>query len=156
MTLKRLVILFCFSVPCLAMPGCGGGGDPRHKDLVPASGTVFYKGDAVEGATIIFHHDDASQQGGSTISEAGGKFALRTFSGLGALPGNYKVTVAKDEVLNPLSPEETERLEREGKDIPPTQVKSLLPQKYRGKASTPLDITIPAGGNKDIKLELAD
>ena len=156
MTLTRFVILFCFSALCLVMTGCGAGSDPRHKDLVPASGTVSYKGEPVEGATIIFYHEDASIQGGSTISEADGKFALRTFSGLGALPGNYKVTVVKEEVLNPLSPEEIERLEREDKVPPPLQIKSHLPQKYRLKTSTPLDITIPAGGNKEIKLELTD
>jgi hypothetical protein len=69
---------------------------------------------------------------------------------------NYKVTVVKEEILNPITPEELERLEREGKDIPPVETKSHLPQKYRLKASTTLDVTIPDKGDKEIKLELTD
>lgn len=160
MTFKQsfsLFVVWCLLVLPLVMTGCGGSKDPRHKDLVPASGTVFYNGTPVDGATIIFHHEDSSKQGGSAMSEANGTFALRTFDGLGTYPGNYTVTVSKDKILNQLSDEEYQRLDAEGKEAPPLRTESLVPKKYRMKTSSDIKVEIPAqGGNKELKIELVD
>jgi len=136
--------------------GCGAPKDTRHKDLAPATGTVLYKGAPVGEATLVFHNDDTSKQGGSAITEADGTFTLRTFGGEGTYPGSYTVTVIKDKIVNPISEEELLRLEREGKDIPETKTEALLPRKYRLKTTSDIKITIPAGGDKNLKIELAD
>jgi len=156
MTFKQFLIPFCISLSLLVILGCGGSSDPRHKDLVPASGTVFYKGEPIGGATIIFHHEDSSKQGGSTMSEENGTFTLRTFAGLGTYPGNYTVTVSKDKVTYSISEEEIARLEQEGKDVPSPTVESLLPRKYRTKTTSDLKFTIPEKGDKELKIELTD
>ena len=156
MTFKQFIIPFCFSLSFLVILGCGGASDPRHKDLVPASGTLFYKGEPLGGATIIFHNEDSSKQGGSTMSETNGTFSLRTYAGSGTYPGDYTVTVSKEEILNPISPEEVERLEAEGKEVPTQQTRSLLPAKYRAKTTSDLKFTIPAGGDRNLRIELTD
>jgi hypothetical protein len=156
MTFKQPVIFFCLSLSLLLLLGCGAPKDARHKDLAPASGIVLYKGAPVGGATLVFHNEDSTRQGGSAIAEADGEFTLRTFGGEGTFPGNYTVTVIKDRIVNPISDEELLRLEREGKDLPETKTESLLPAKYRLKTTSPLKITIPAGGDKNLKIELAD
>jgi len=154
-SISSFVVLYLFAL-LIVTAGCGGAKDPRHKDLVPASGTVFYKGEPVDGATLIFHNEDSSKQGGSTMSEADGTFALRTFGGLGTYPGSYTVTVSKDKVTYPISEEEMSRREMAGEDIPPPKVESLLPKKYRGASTSDIKISIPAGGDKSLKIELAD
>src|SRR5688500_11876299 len=66
------------------------------------SGTVLYKGQPVEGATVIFHPQGAAATArpAQGKSESGGHFTLTTYFGpsdqpAGALPGDYKVTVSK-------------------------------------------------------------
>jgi len=144
------------SLSCFAIAGCGGDSDPRHKDLVPASGTLFYKGEPVGGASIVFHHEDSSKQGGGATSLEDGTFSLRTFNGEGTYPGNYKVTAIKDNVVSLVSDEELLRLEREGKDIPGAKIEQLLPAKYRLRTSTDIEIAIPAAGDKNLTIELTD
>jgi len=147
--------LLCLSVSLFVFSGCGTS-DPRHKDLVPASGTVTYKGNPVDGAVITFFHEDPAKQGGGAISEADGTFTLKTYSGNGTHPGTYTVTVLKDNVVYPISDEEILRLEQEGKSIPEPTIEMLLPKKYRLKTTSDITITISPKGDKNLKIELVD
>lgn len=131
--------------------------DPRQKDLVPAAGKIFYKGEPVEGASIVFLNENKEKQGGSALSGPGGAFVLSTYGPAdGTLPGKYRVTVSKSEYVSAVSDDEMLRLEREGKDVPGGTTKHYVPEKYGDRTKTPLEIEIPPQGNKEIKLELTD
>ena len=149
------VVLSGFSALLLALSGCGES-DPRHKELVPASGTIYYNGNPIDEAAIVFLHEDPTKQGGAAFYHSDGTFTLRTFGGNGTYPGNYLVTVIKDKIISSLSEEEIARRERESKDVPSPVVKSQLPQKYREKGTTDLTITIPPQGDKNLRIELSD
>jgi hypothetical protein len=118
--------------------------------MANVAGTVLYKNQPVDGATVIFH----SKGEGPAAKPAQGKtnrsghFTLSTNLGpteqeAGALPGNYTVTVTKiDEPQGAYDPL---------KDPP---LKSHLPAKYGTALTSPLAVTIKAGSNRpELKLE---
>ncbi|MCA9132245.1 MAG: carboxypeptidase regulatory-like domain-containing protein [Planctomycetales bacterium] len=84
-----------------------GCGEPqRGPKLVPASGSITYQGEPVEGATIVFLPQDHGFAA-VTTSDDEGNFSLRTPQASpsdGAAPGAYKVTIRK----NYMTPEDRE------------------------------------------------
>ena len=144
------VVLTCLVAALSA--GCGGGEDKWSKERpkpVPAAGTVLYKNQPVEGATVTFvPQGDAQAAIGQT--DAGGKFQLQTYQpGDGAVPGEYKVTVRKVEVAAEAR-EETNVF-----DTKPIEERSLLPQRYGKADKTDLTASVKEGEN-DFKFELKD
>jgi hypothetical protein len=133
-------------ISALGTAGCSGG-----HGTASISGTVRYKDQPVEGATIIFHPqgDAATSKPAQGKSDSGGKFSVTTYFGpadqaSGAMPGDYKVTVTKiDEPQGAFDPH---------KDPPP---KNHLPVKYMTPAKTPLNVTIKSSVN-DVELKLQD
>jgi hypothetical protein len=128
-----------------ALLGCSGG-----HGTASVAGTVLYKNQPVEGATVIFHPqgDSTTARPAQVKSTSGGQFTLTTYFGpadqpAGALPGDYKVTVSKiDEPQGAFDPH---------KDPPP---KNHLPIKYMTPQQSPLAATIKAGSNHlELKLE---
>lgn len=114
------------------------------------SGTVLYKNQPVDGATVIFHpqSQDAKAKPAQGLSKSGGKFTVTTYFGPseqepGALPGDYKVTVTKiDEPQGAYDPH---------KDPP---LKNHVPPKYSTPQNSPLTAAIKAGSNRlEFKLE---
>lgn len=85
-----MVIISCFA---LGLTGCGGAAERP----VPVAGKVLLGGKAVEGAVVTFH----SKGGGRSASgrtDAEGNFKLTTIkTDDGAPPGEYTVTIAKQE-----------------------------------------------------------
>lgn len=136
--------------------GCGQGSSVDHPTTYPVTGTVTYEGAPVEGATVTFRPTTGNQAAfGNT--DASGKYSLTTFvSGDGALPGDYKVKIAKYEVQESTS-------SGEGDDyVPPEELpegastgpKNLLPEKYNNDATSGLTATVTEGDNMvDFKLE---
>ena len=125
--------LFIFSIV-----GCGGPG------AVPAGGTVTHKDKPVADATVIFTPvgggADAMIATGTT--DAQGAFTLTTKTpGDGAVPGNYTASV---------SPKLEEKPEGDYSAPPPPP----FPAKYTDPTGSDLKVTIPAGGDKQIKLDL--
>jgi len=75
----------------------------------------------------------------------------------GAVPGTYKVTVEKNlEVSGGSAPSALDA--HDAADLAARQgtTKSLIPVKYTKPESSPLTVEIPAGGNRDIKLDVLD
>lgn len=114
------------------------------------TGTVHYKNQPVEGATVVLHPqgDPATQKPAQGKSDGGGQFTVTTYFGpddqpAGALPGEYKVTVTKiDEPVGAFDPH---------KDPPP---KNHLPTKYMTPQQSPLSVSIKPGTNRpELKLE---
>jgi len=155
--------------------GCGSKG--AKLSTVPAGGTILYKGQPVEGASVSFtpaNPESGKAAGGTT--DAAGKFTLQTFAGgstmaPGALAGEYNVTVAKSSgaVAKPaevpqfgkvMSEEEIEKQKefaKDLKDVPPSEPQAfVLPAKYANPKTTTLKATVPAGGKNDFSFDLND
>src|SRR6266850_685052 len=118
--------LLRFSIALLLLAGCSGG----HGTAV-VSGTVLYKSQPVEGATVNFlpkgEGPNAKPAHGKTDSS--GRFTLTTYFGPTEQPGAYDPH----------------------KDPP---LKNHLPLKYSTPQQTPLTATIKPGANRpEFKLD---
>jgi len=125
--------------------GCSGA-----HGTASVSGTVTYKGQPVDGATVILHPkaEDPTAKPSQGKTDSGGRFTVTTYFGpgeqpTGAMPGEYAVTVTKiDEPQGAFDPH---------KDPPP---KNHLPARYSTPQQSPLTVTIKAGANRpELKLE---
>ena len=114
------------------------------------SGTVTYKNQPVDGATVIFHPkgEGPTAKPAQGKTDGGGHFTVTTYFGpdehpTGALPGDYAVTVTKiDEPQGAFDPH---------KDPPP---KNHLPVRYSTPQQSPLTVTIKLGSNRpELNLE---
>ena len=138
--------------------GCGSEKDPRARHLVPARGTITIDGAPLGGATIIFAPTENNQFSvqSATMSDQNGRFELTTFlPGDGIHPGNYNVTVFKDETFNSVSDEEIARMEASGRGVSYDIItRSLIPTRYNSSETSGLTIEIPARGNRNISISL--
>ncbi len=127
--------------------------DPNRPKTVPVSGTVTYKGQPVEGATITFV-STAGKRGAVATTDAAGHFTMTTFEPKdGAIPGTYQVSIQKTVLEGAPAEEATGK----GGEEPPAGVaKDLLPAKYKNAATSGLTVEIKEGGTKDLKFELTD
>jgi len=144
----------------IASMGCGGRNESK--------GRVTLDGSPVAGAGLFFYPVTAGQGvicTGSSDSE--GMFSVTPTTGQVVTPGEYTVTVTKTEMSGsvgdtPLSPDndgESDAQERrrvkgmvEGK--PPPVERNVLPDVYGDAKTSPLKVTIPSGGDKNLKIEL--
>ena len=130
-----------------AAVGCG----PSGPSTTGVSGTVTYRGEAVEGATVSFTPVSEGGQSAVGTTDAAGHYELTTFErGDGALAGDYKVRVFKydsaakgpEEVVadeDYVPPSETDR--------PPPAPKHVLPEDYAYDSRTPLQFTVEPGSD---------
>jgi hypothetical protein len=134
-----------FVIPLMFAVGCTQG-----HGTASVAGTVLYRNQPVDGATIIFHPQahDATAKPAQGRTDGSGRFTLTTYFGptdqpAGALPGDYKVTITKiDEPAGAYDPH---------KDPP---LKNHLPVKYSTSQQSPLSVTIKSGSNRpEFKLE---
>jgi Carboxypeptidase regulatory-like domain len=127
---------------CAALAaGCGG---PVHVE-----GKVVRDGKPLAGATVIFLPVGEGQEAGDVTDKEGG-FRLKNPQKEGVLPGEYLVTVSKK--VWPPGMKEPGPHEL---SIPlVAKMKESLPEKYTLKEKTPLKITVPRGGTKDLVLEI--
>ena len=137
--------VFCFLI------GCGGGGT-NLSGLAPCSGTVMLKGTPVEGASIVFI-PKSGQRAAAATTDAQGRFTVTTLNPQdGIAPGEYVVTVSKKEFYGPeLPPQKDEFGEMYNPQRPQ---KNTLPDQYASAERTPLTVTIPSGGNKNLEINL--
>ena len=135
----------------LLLIGCG-----ESHDVAAVTGTVTYKGQPVEGATVAFHGANAKVLATGT-TDASGKFKLTSYApGDGAAPGSYKVTVTKQQLSGKVAtgPLSMEDAAKQGA----TAVKetNTLPVKYQAADTTPLNAMVEKGKPNDIPLALTD
>jgi hypothetical protein len=134
--------------------GCSDGAKGRtdRPDVVEASGTLTYKGTAVEGATVVLVPQEKSGYAASGLTDASGRFELSAFTpDTGAVPGKYKVTVSKVEAPPAAAGPEGGHDESE---TPPSR--DLLPAKYKDATTTDLTAEIPKDGTSDLTFDLKD
>jgi hypothetical protein len=130
-------------VVCLALTTLGCGGP------VAVEGTVTFEGQPLEEATVLFHPTDGSA-GASALTDAKGAFRLIGTQKDGIAPGEYRVTVSKKEFPPGLKPADPTKL-----TIPLVEkMQETLPLAYTLPDRTPLRVTVPRGGQKDVRLTL--
>lgn len=159
--------IFCAAAAALsvaAIVGCGGDSNPTTH---PVSGTVTQGGSPVADATVTFV---ASGSGKSAVgkTDSSGKYQLTTFeSNDGAVPGDYKIRVAKFDRPQDVEADapSSETVDDSGlvempadyegaEEGPAGEPKNLLPEKYNNTSNTPLQYTVTEGENTyDIELD---
>jgi hypothetical protein len=122
---KSCVILF------LLIAGCNNSG----LDLVDARGVVKYDGQPLPGAGVVFI--PASGLPAMDITDDNGEFSLATANQVGALVGEYRVTVSKTKTI--------EIPQKYG--FPEYKTEYLIPQKYSKAATSGLTATIADDDN---------
>ncbi len=151
--LKRLSLLVLLAA---LAAGCGGPQDnPNRPAVVKVSGTVTYKQQPVEGATVLFS-PVGEGPGATGLTDSEGRFQLRTFEPAdGAVPGPYKVAIFKYDMstANPELEDDLANELRQDSDqlVGPT---SLLPVQYADVETTTLTEEVVSGGDNEFTYDL--
>ena len=147
----------------LALIGCSP--DNRYTKV---TGTITYKGQVVEGASVSFlpFSPDAEPAAGRT--DANGEFTLTSVyavkGGKGVLPGEYTVLVVKSEMppdplvelfnQGKITSEELEK--RQSARVVGLRPIELLPVKYMQPGTTDLKATVEKGKDNTYNFDLTD
>lgn len=154
-------IAFMASWLALGFLGCGGETPVK---TIPVSGTVVYKGQPVEGATVSFWAEKAPRAA-SGITNEKGEFKLSMFKlNDGAMPGPNKVTIVKEPPREATPAPAGNMLDDPAKmaqmaqqmSQKKTTEKPLIPAKYANQSTTPLVENIPESGTYECVLQLTD
>jgi hypothetical protein len=138
-----LALVFASAPVWAALPGCGR--DPDLLPAVPAAGTVTLDGKPLSKGTIHFHPEKGRPASGA-IND--GRFSLTTYEGDdGAVAGKHKVAVEATEAE---APETNKRQPRNPVDTN----KYLVPKKYAEMETSGVEVVVPPGGDKNLKVEL--
>jgi hypothetical protein len=147
--MTRFRVTAAITVSFLFVIGCSGGREPYKKDLVKVTGTVKLDDKPLAGATVTFIPTGTTKGlGASGKSDGSGAYSLTTPMGHeGVLPGEYKVIVSK-------------LVDKSGKDVDTSDIRQAanaqqaVPMIYTGLSTTPVKLTVPAGGGTlDIPLK---
>lgn len=144
------------SIICLALLAAGCGGDDEFKKARPktvnATGTIFYNGEPLAGATILL--EPSNPDGRAAISRSGknGEFSPDAFPpDPGAVPGTYRVSVTKR------VPSAQQTLSEDSHDVDVVEGEdpdSLIPPQYSNAKTSGLTIEVPESGSDSLKIEL--
>jgi len=146
--LYRVLIGGMVGVALVGTLGCGS--KPGTAPTAKVTGTVTYKGQPADGASVAFVPDGG--QGGrpaSGTTDGSGKFTLSTFAPSdGAIPGKHKVLIT----------------EASGSSEPPPmpgmpdykEKKSRFPAKYGNLQTTTFNAEVKTGGPNDFKFDMTD
>jgi hypothetical protein len=150
----------------LGLAVLGGSAGCGRTNLVKVKGLVTLDGKPLSSATITFVRIGGEGRPASGLSDADGNFQLTTLrTNDGAAPGEYKVTVTKEQAAEPvkINPSEGPKglAAMFAKKAPEARKKEaqarlkapvLLPRIYSDSTRTPLKEVVPPEG--PIRLEL--
>ena len=126
--------------------GCSSD-DANLPKTVPASGVVTLDGQPVDGAQVILIAEGSATMGAYASTDSQGQFSLRiSDKKSGAVPGSYKVQVAK--TIEKKLPGNLD-----GGDA--VAFEFGVPGKYTVAATSGLTALIPDNGTDALKLELS-
>jgi hypothetical protein len=144
-----------------SLPGCSNEDEWTRQQpaTVVADGVVTLDGKPVDGASIILSPIEPSQHAASALTDSNGRFSLAAFPNKpGAVPGNYKVRVAKtiEVAAEPIKVDLGEDAAHAATDEPGESVtwKNVLPEKYSNPETSEIFVEVPADGVSDLKIEL--
>ncbi len=139
----------------LGSAGCGGG--PKIPQTVTVKGKVMYQdkplADALIGFASKLDNKDVLPAHGTT--NANGEFTLSTYIDPqhevpGATPGEYVVTVTKNEQ------QDMAKMMEDFKTNPAPEFKKLVPEKYTDGKASPLAASVKADGDNTFDFKLED
>jgi hypothetical protein len=142
----------------LTLAGCAGKDRP-----VKVSGRVTLDGKPVAGAAVLFLREGGNGPPAHAETDEAGGFTLTTFStGDGALPGDYRVTVAWEELPPPAfrtTGDPSPSREELKKKVAEEQEKrrrlarpAAIPAVYGDPSKTPLTQQVPPSGKVNLEL----
>ena len=111
----------------LTIVGCNRSG----LNLAPVSGVVTYQGAPVEKAGVLFMPETGPFAIGTTDAE--GRFTLTTANREGALVGNHRVAISKNQTTTTQIP---------GEHLPRYGSRYFLPAKYASPSTSELTATV--------------
>lgn len=126
----------------LALVGCGGG-------PVPVEGKVTMNGKPLAGATVVFIPVSGGPEAGAQ-TDTDGDFHLTGTKAEGIAPGEYRVTVSKKDWPPGVTPPDPTKMTFASVQ----QKQQVVPLKYTVQDKTPLRVTVPKEGKKDVHLAL--
>jgi len=153
------------------LAGCAPG-----ENRVPAEGVLTIDGQPVDGASITVHYGDGNTAQGVTHDQ--GKFELAYLGKQGAVPGSkLKTSVTKFEgadvpttaftagkstpgspdpaELSKFNQQQAQKMMEKTKDLKSGLVpKNELPEKFAKPETSGITVDIPAGGSKELKIDL--
>src|SRR5438128_11331253 len=136
----RLLTRSLFVWAALAI-GCGGP--------VDVQGKVLRNGKPVPEAQVVFIPVNGGHEAGD-VTDGEGNFRLKNPQKMGVVPGEYLVTVSKRDW-----PPGMKRPGPGELSIPLAAMqKETLPEQYTQQEKTPLRITVPRGGVRDLVLDI--
>jgi hypothetical protein len=122
--------------------GCSPG-----EQLGQVNGVVTINGKPLNTGSILFQNSAAGVSINANIAEDG-TFVVKTFDKNGIPPGIYKVVVRADTFGDPETP-------LVGQPIKPKPKPSaVVPEKYRTLETSDLSVTVNAGANPPLTLDL--
>ncbi len=150
----RMPMLIVLAVVAL-FAGCYGSEFPQ---TYPVSGTVTYKGQPVEGASVTFVSSDPEVRSAGAETDAEGKFSVKTYfspkqQSDGLVPGEYVITVSKmekRELPEGMKPEEAINVFRE-MGAP----KNLLPKQFASPQTSTLKLSVTDAAPEPLTLDLS-
>lgn len=152
-SIYRLGVFATLAVFAAAAGGCG----KQPSGGAPVTGQVTQNGMPVQGASITFV-PAAGGTAGFAMTDAEGKYTVRTAQGEGLPPGSYQVTVTKTDApppQNTVSDQDPAYVPPDP-NAPPPVIKDLLPAKYKDVQSSGLTADVKAGGKNEFSFPLSD
>lgn len=142
----------CCLLGLLFIIGCGG--TPSGPVLVPATGTVLFKGKPISGATVSMTGEKGQLSTGFTDSE--GKFRMTTGGRPGVPVGKAKVGITKAAAtptkdVKKLTPEDMLNMQKSGGGVATELVaKSEIPEKYADVDKSGLEAVVDKDGKNNV------
>mgnify|MGYP004443190601 CR=1 FL=1 len=148
----KLALAAMLTLAMVCAVGCN-----KDKAYKKVTGTVTYEGQPLEGALVMFYAQSPECETGAGTTDANGVYTITcgrsTQGGTGLKPGEYKVTVAKYEVIE--DPDQVafdngeidyDELQRrksvDGAYATTTAAKPLTPKKFISVTDTPFTATV--------------
>ncbi len=151
----RLQILVAALLFTSTITGCGDSVEVPK--TVSATGKVTYKGQPLADAEVGFVSklDNKDVKAARGVTDSNGEFSLTTYVDpqhevSGATPGDYVVTVTKNEQIDP---DEAMRMFQQN---PMMEFKKLVPDKYTTKEASPLKASVTPDGENHFEFPLED
>lgn len=144
----------------VAVTGCGGGADRPEgmPELSPATITVTYKGQPVEGATVTLAPTSGTYSAGA-VTDASGKAVMKTNGTYdGVAPGDYMVSISKVEAIGGNTGESSSDPAAYAQAFEAAAAKPthLIPEKYSAPSTSGLTLKVTEGTPVDETFELTD
>lgn len=159
--MKALTAVSPTLLAALFLSGCSQEDEWTRKQpaTVSADGIVTLDGKPVDGASIIIAPIAPGQHAANALTDGTGRFSLAAFpSKPGAVPGSYKVRVAKTVEVSaePVKidlGEDAAHAAAESSGANVTWI-NVLPEKYANPETSGITVEIPTEGVKNMTIEL--